>query len=101
MKRLSSPIHSTTMSYTSCRSQLGYVPDNGSTVPTNNSLITTRGYSGATGTGFNVPGFVGPPQDGYTTNANTNETYEQQPSNTMLYVVGGIAVGALIYFAMK
>lgn len=77
------------------------MPDNGSTVQTNNSLITTRGYSGATNTGFNVPGFVGAPKGGYTTTANQQETYGQQSSNTMLYVVGGIAVGALIYFAMK
>jgi hypothetical protein len=49
-----------------------------------------------------APGFVGAPKGGYTTTANEQETYEQQPdNNTMWYVVAVIAAGAIIYFATK
>jgi hypothetical protein len=48
-----------------------------------------------------VPSFVGPPQGGYTSVANQQETYGEQPNNTMLYVAAAVAVAGVIYFAMK
>lgn len=61
----------------------------------------TEQYKAQGGGSTYVQPFVGPPKGGYTATATEQEQYGKQSSNTMYYVIGGLAAALILYYVVK